>query len=79
MFFQAAKEFNFRIDQCLYVGDDERDCLAAANAGCGMVYLSSDDKPPKLEQFPNPFFMCTTLQDAVDHIIVTYHDWESRV
>ena len=29
MFFQAAKEFNLRMDHCLYVGDDERDCLAA--------------------------------------------------
>jgi D-glycero-D-manno-heptose 1,7-bisphosphate phosphatase len=79
MFFQAAKEFNIRMDRCLYVGDDERDCLAAANAGCGMVYLSSDDKPPKLEEFPNPFFMSATLQDSFDHITDTYDEWESRV
>ncbi len=79
MFFQVAKEFNLRMDQCLYVGDDERDCLAAANAGCGMVYLTCDDKPPKLEEFPNSFFISRTLQDSVDHIKETYHNWESQV
>ena len=79
MFFQAAKEFNLRMDRCLYVGDDERDCLAAANAGCGMVYITGEDKPPTMEHFPNPFFMSTTLLDAVDHIRDLYHDWESRV
>jgi histidinol-phosphate phosphatase family protein len=79
MFFQAAKEFNLRMDRCLYVGDDERDCQAAANAGCGMVYLTSDGLSPKLEAFPNSFFMSKTLQDSVDHIRETYHGWESRV
>jgi len=75
MFFQAAKEFNLRMDCCLYVGDDERDCQAAANAGCGMVYLANYDKPHKLEEFPNSFSMSETLQDSVDHIKDTYNGW----
>jgi histidinol-phosphate phosphatase family protein len=79
MFFQAAKEFNLRMDSCLYVGDDERDCQAAANAGCGMVYLNNDILPPKLEEFPNLFFMSKTLKDSVEHIRETYQDWETRV
>jgi histidinol-phosphate phosphatase family protein len=79
MFFQAAKEFSLRMDRCLYVGDDERDCQAAANAGCGMVYLASYDKPPKLEEFPISFFMSTTLQDSVAYIRGIYHGWESCV
>jgi histidinol-phosphate phosphatase family protein len=80
MFFQAAKEFSLRMDHCLYVGDDERDCRAAANASCGMVYLTSYDKSSKLEEFPNPFFISETLQDSVDHIRDTYHCWgEARI
>ena len=75
MFFQAAKEFSLRMDRCLYVGDDERDCQAAAKAGCGMVYLTSYDKPPKLEEFPISFSMSETLQDSVDYIRDTYHGW----
>lgn len=77
MFFQAAKEFNLRMDQCLYVGDDERDCEAAANAGCGMVYLNNDDKPPKLKEFPKSFIMVRTMQDAFSHIRDTYLNWEA--
>lgn len=79
MFFQAAKEFNLRMDHCLYVGDDERDCLAAANAGCGMVYLTDDDKPPKLEEFPRSLIVEKTLQDAVDYITESYDNWGSRI
>jgi D-glycero-D-manno-heptose 1,7-bisphosphate phosphatase len=79
MFFQAAREFNLRMDRCLYVGDDERDCIAAANAGCGMVYLSNRDVPPTLDEFPNTFFMSTGLMGAVSHIKDTYRSWESRV
>ncbi len=79
MFFQAAKEFNLRMDRCLYVGDDERDCQAAANAGCGMVYLTNDNQSPKPEECSPSFFMSTTLSDSVDHIRNTYQDWELRV
>jgi histidinol-phosphate phosphatase family protein len=79
MFFQVAKEFNLRMDHCLYVGDDERDCQAAANAGCGMVYLTSDGKPPKAGESPNSFIMAATMQDSVDHIKYIYHEWELRL
>jgi histidinol-phosphate phosphatase family protein len=79
MFFLAAKEFNLRMDRCLYVGDDERDCIAAEKAGCGMVYLNGDDTPPKLQEFPSSFFMSKTLQDSIHHITDTYDEWESRV
>jgi histidinol-phosphate phosphatase family protein len=79
MFFQAALEFNLRMDRCLYVGDDERDCLAAASAGCGMVYLTDDDEPPKLEEIPTSLIVAKTLPDAVAHITETYENWESRL
>jgi len=79
MFFQAAKDFNIRMDRCLYVGDDERDCIAAANAGCGMVYLSRDDTLPKLEEFPNSFFISATLQKSFEYITNIYDEWDSRV
>lgn len=79
MFFQAAREFNLRMDRCLYVGDDERDCIAAANAGCGMIYLSNREEPPNLEEFPKTFLMSTELQGAVAHIKDVYSSWETLV
>ena len=78
MFFQAAKEFNLRMDHCLYVGDDERDCLAALNAGCGMIYLTTNDKLPEMKEFPNYFFMSRTLKNSVNYIRDIYFNWELR-
>ena len=40
MFHAASEDHRFRLDRVLYVGNDVRDCLAAAAAGCGMVYLA---------------------------------------
>ena len=79
MFFQAAKEFNIRMDRTLYVGDDERDCTAAWNAGCGMVYLTDKVKMPDLENYPQPFFHGKTLLDKVDEIKRTYSLLENHV
>ncbi len=76
MFFQAASEFMLRMDRCLYIGDDERDCIAAANAGCGAVYLSSDDKDPILPEYPNPYFRVKSLLQCVSKIERIYGEWE---
>jgi len=49
LFHAASSDHRFRLDRVLYVGDDERDCQAAANAGCGMVLIddsgASSDLP----------------------------------
>lgn len=75
MFFQAASEYNLRMDRCLYVGDDERDCIAAANAGCGAVYLSSDGKDPELAEYPKPYFRATSLLECLSLIEQVYGEW----
>ena len=36
----VSEEHRFRLDRVLYVGDDIRDCQAAAAAGCGMIFLA---------------------------------------
>ena len=77
MFFQAAKEFNLRMDRCLYVGDDERDCQAAVNAGCGMVYVSNENKLQSLAEYPTTYIMAKTLQDSAEQIRDIYIDWEA--
>jgi histidinol-phosphate phosphatase family protein len=76
MFFQAAKEFKLRMDRTLYVGDDERDCVAAWNAGCGMVYLTDDVKMPLLANYPMPFFYAKTLLERVEEIKEIFLFWE---
>jgi histidinol-phosphate phosphatase family protein len=68
MVFQAAKEFNLRMDRSLYVGDDERDCLAADNAGCFSFYIGDGNDLQKLPQDAYPLEVFPTLLDAVDQI-----------
>jgi D-glycero-D-manno-heptose 1,7-bisphosphate phosphatase len=76
MFFQAAEEFKLRMDRCIYIGDDERDCIAAANAGCGMLYLSDVDQDPILDEYPKPYFRAKSLLECVGHIGQIYCEWE---
>jgi len=77
MFFKASQEFNLRMDRCLYVGDDERDCIAAANAGCGMLYLSEDGKDPELDEYPKPYFRAKSLRECLALIGQVYREWEA--
>ena len=77
MFFQAAKEYNLRMDRCLYVGDDERDCQAAVNAGCGMVYVSNENKLPSLAEYPTQYILTKTLQESIEKIRDIYIGWET--
>jgi FMN phosphatase YigB (HAD superfamily) len=37
MFFKASNDWQFRLDQTLFIGDDYRDCQASNNAGCNSV------------------------------------------
>ena len=77
LFFQAAKDHNLRLDHCLYIGDDERDCMAAANAGCGMIYLSDND--PELPNFPEPYFRVKSLLDSTKLIKDMYQKWKDSL
>ena len=76
LFFQAAKKYKLRLEHCLYIGDDTRDCEAAANAGCGMVYLTENREMPKLENLPRPYLPTTTIETSVNYIINKYKEWE---
>lgn len=75
MFFEAAKEFNLRLDNCLYIGDDERDCEAAYHAGCGMIYLSQNQSTLNKTNMPSPSSVFHTLTEAVTLIISLYASW----
>jgi D-glycero-D-manno-heptose 1,7-bisphosphate phosphatase len=75
MFFKAAREHLIRLDHCLYVGDDERDCIAAANAGCGMVYLANDTNSLAISEMPVPFIRVESLSTAVPKVVTQYKAW----
>jgi histidinol phosphatase-like enzyme len=77
MFFQAAREFYLRMDHSLYIGDDERDCEAALNAGCGMIFVAE-------EKFDHPFkinavcyHQTSKLEKMIEYIHRQYMRWDN--
>ena len=44
LFHLASKEYLFRLDKVIYVGDDPRDMLASANAFCSGIFLGGKEE-----------------------------------
>ena len=54
MLFQASKDFRLNLDNCIYVGDDIRDCKTAYNAGSNSIFIghSSELKKLNINEYP---------------------------
>lgn len=76
MFYEASKDFNIQLGNTLYIGDDERDCEAAQNAGCGMVYLiNGTPAEEEIRMGRLPFIKTNNLLDKVDLINEIFLAW----
>ena len=73
MFFAAANQHKFRLDQVIYVGDDIRDGVAAGNAGCKSVLISSGSLSELLDK--SILEVSKSLSDLVPTILGTYGKW----
>jgi len=73
MFFAAANQHKFRLDQVIYVGDDIRDGVAAGNAGCKSVLVSSELLCESLDK--SVLEVGKSLSDLVPTILETYGNW----
>lgn len=78
MFFQASGDLRFRLDRVLYIGDDIRDCQAAANAGCGMVFLGEVGPGETMPATRHPQHSFNSLTEAVPFIIDHYESERLR-
>ena len=77
MFFRAERDHGFLLEDVLYVGDDFRDCEAAAAAGCGMILLADDPEESSVPRNPRLGLVRSTLGDALPEIR-RYYDLETR-
>ncbi|MBF0430815.1 MAG: HAD-IIIA family hydrolase [Fibrobacteria bacterium] len=68
LFIQAAKEYLFRLDKTVYIGDDIRDCQAAYNAGCKSVYLGYPSDLENLPEKEKPIAIFDNVNQAVPTI-----------
>lgn len=78
MFYEACSDFNFRLDRCVYVGDDPRDLLAANNAGCRSLLVGPERFAASTSPKTSPL-LAENLMEAVPAILETYRDWEMQV
>ena len=76
MFHLASDEHRFRLDRVLYVGDDIRDCQAAAAAGCGMIFLADATVEHDLPASRHHQSVHESLMGALE-VIRTYYDGRS--
>ena len=76
MFHLASDEHRFRLDRVLYVGDDIRDCQAAAAAGCGMVFLTDGSDIGHLPVTRHHQSAHRSLMEALEMIRSRYDEGE---
>ena len=69
LFYEASKEFLFRLDKTIFIGDDSRDCQAAFNSGCKSVFIGNQEELSELDQKEHPISMHIDFKGAVSLIL----------
>ncbi len=69
LFFQASREWFFRIDKTFFIGDDPRDCQAAYNAGCRSIFLGKENDLNNLSPEERPLGVFKYLDEAVSVLV----------
>ena len=69
LFFQASREWFFRLDKTYFIGDDYRDCQAAYRAGCGCVYTGEKSDLKKLNTDEQPRWAVSNLNEAINYLV----------
>ena len=78
MLFEASKNEYVRLDQSIYIGDDETDLIAATSAGCGFVYLSKKDPSFILKNKSKNYLRVGSLSESIGWIREKYLSWEGN-
>ena len=68
MLFQASKDYLFRIDKTLFIGDDPRDCQTARRAGCSSIFVGESTSLNILKNDEQPIFSSTFLSGSLNAI-----------
>ena len=79
LFYEASKDFLFRLDQVLYIGDDPRDCVASSAAGSKSVFIGSKDECKGLSGDEYPIIISAKLTDALECILKFYNNNKSSI
>ena len=70
MLIEASKDFVLKLDETFYIGDDERDCIAAKNAGCRSLLITNESKLSKC----TPDYKGRTMMELVPLILDSFNN-----
>jgi len=76
LFFAASRDHLLRLDRTMYVGDDPRDCVAAANANCCCVYVGDTAELGTLAATDAPIHVAQNIRAAASFIAMRFAAWE---
>ncbi|MZH47304.1 MAG: HAD-IIIA family hydrolase, partial [Nitrospinae bacterium] len=65
LFFKATRDWLFRLDKTIFIGDDPRDCQAAYNAGCKSIFLGEESELDNLSPDEKPIKVFNFLNEAI--------------
>ena len=74
MLFQASKDYLFRLDKTLFIGDDPRDCQTAWNAGSSSIFIGESKILRKLKSQEHPLLSVPSITDSIDAIKQFYYN-----
>lgn len=64
MLVEAVKKYHLKLDDYFFIGDDIRDCQAAANGYCKSIYLGPKKELKKLKHYEKPFAYYSDLNNS---------------
>lgn len=72
MFYKASEKYNINLSNCLYIGDDPRDCMAAYNANCKSIFYGKKSKINYLDEKYRPIAISKNVKYLLNTIINFY-------
>jgi len=69
MLYEASKDWLFRLDKTVFIGDDPRDSQAAFNAGCKSAFIGDTSELKNLLIEEMPHYKYTNLMDVVPTLL----------
>ena len=73
MLYKASKDWLFRLDKTLFIGDDLRDCQAAFNAGCKSIFIGDELKLQNLLDMEMPIYSFSNLNESILDLLNYYN------
>ena len=71
LFYKASDKWNLNLKKTLYLGDDERDCIASFNANCRSVYIGQKKDIKNLNKKYKPLYVSKNI-NIISNKIINY-------